>query len=376
MPISSLIFRDVERRLDTVVFRCCFARSAREAKGMVVQGKVQVNGVVTTVSGTLLNPGDLISVQPEAVPMLGKELATRAEMRASALMAGQAQGESQDGSEGASEADVVAESASEDQEAAAIEAAASEGGDQSAATEASAEASTEIASEEGEQTAALESTPNATPVDNIESAAKVSPRESQEGEGSTAKTSEEGPSRNKGKAKEVLGPGVYPFNLPPYASPFIFVPPYLEVSFTTCSAIYMRHPTITPVKARGNERSSNKSLSVLYKTDTPSPYPAGGELYSLAWEHYTKTAPRTRSDLRRLKLEAQTGTEGIKTARAKDAWKKVRAARRGYDKVTTTSAPFTVGMMGNERKPKTNRSGRYLVKTQSRGKNVTLHARA
>jgi ribosomal protein S4 len=45
MPISSLIFRDVERRLDTIVFRCCFARSAREARAMVVNGKVQVNGI-------------------------------------------------------------------------------------------------------------------------------------------------------------------------------------------------------------------------------------------------------------------------------------------------------------------------------------------
>lgn len=44
MPISSLFVRDVERRLDTVVFRCCFARSAREAKALVVQGKVHVNG--------------------------------------------------------------------------------------------------------------------------------------------------------------------------------------------------------------------------------------------------------------------------------------------------------------------------------------------
>lgn len=44
MPIASLFVRDVERRLDTVIFRCCFARSAREARALVVQGKVHVNG--------------------------------------------------------------------------------------------------------------------------------------------------------------------------------------------------------------------------------------------------------------------------------------------------------------------------------------------
>jgi len=45
MPIASLFLRDVERRLDTVVFRCCFARSAREARSIVLQGKVKINGV-------------------------------------------------------------------------------------------------------------------------------------------------------------------------------------------------------------------------------------------------------------------------------------------------------------------------------------------
>lgn len=44
MPIASLFVRDVERRLDTVVFRCCFARSAREARALVIQGKVRLNG--------------------------------------------------------------------------------------------------------------------------------------------------------------------------------------------------------------------------------------------------------------------------------------------------------------------------------------------
>lgn len=45
LPAASLFMREVERRIDVVVFRCCFARSAYEARGMVVQGKVSLNGV-------------------------------------------------------------------------------------------------------------------------------------------------------------------------------------------------------------------------------------------------------------------------------------------------------------------------------------------
>lgn len=44
LPIASLFVREVERRLDTVVFRSCFARSIYEARAMVVQGKVRCNG--------------------------------------------------------------------------------------------------------------------------------------------------------------------------------------------------------------------------------------------------------------------------------------------------------------------------------------------
>lgn len=50
MPIASLFLRDVERRLDVIVHRCCYARSAREGRAMVVQGKVKLNGVKVRLS--------------------------------------------------------------------------------------------------------------------------------------------------------------------------------------------------------------------------------------------------------------------------------------------------------------------------------------
>lgn len=69
-----------------------------------------------------------------------------------------------------------------------------------------------------------------------------------------------------------------PFNLPPYAAPFLFIPPYIEVSFATCSAIFVRRPT-----ARYNY------------SEIPSPYEADGEIMRLSWEWYNKVRPRMRS---------------------------------------------------------------------------------
>lgn len=69
-----------------------------------------------------------------------------------------------------------------------------------------------------------------------------------------------------------------PFNLPPYASPFIFVPAYIEPSFATCSAIYLRHPTARPGYS-----------------EIPTPYDADGEVVRFAWEWYAKVRPRLRS---------------------------------------------------------------------------------
>jgi len=69
-----------------------------------------------------------------------------------------------------------------------------------------------------------------------------------------------------------------PFNLPAYASPFIFVPAYLEVSFPTCSVVYVRHPTARPGYS-----------------EIPTPYDADGEVVRLAWEWYSKVRPRNRS---------------------------------------------------------------------------------
>lgn len=44
VPLASMMFVEIEKRLDTVVFRCCFADSVYKARQMVVHGKVMLNG--------------------------------------------------------------------------------------------------------------------------------------------------------------------------------------------------------------------------------------------------------------------------------------------------------------------------------------------
>jgi ribosomal protein S4 len=47
-----MLFSEVERRLDVLVFRACFASSVWQARGYVVHGHVKLNGEV--VSGSSL----------------------------------------------------------------------------------------------------------------------------------------------------------------------------------------------------------------------------------------------------------------------------------------------------------------------------------
>jgi len=85
----------------------------------------------------------------------------------------------------------------------------------------------------------------------------------------------EGSSQAQGASSK----GLTPFNLPACAAPFIFVPAYLEVSFPTCSVVYVRPPTARPGYS-----------------EIPTPYDADGEVVRLAWEWYSKVRPRNRSN--------------------------------------------------------------------------------
>jgi ribosomal protein S4 len=47
-PVGTLMFTEVERRIDTLVFRACFATSVWQARAFVVQGHVKINGRVVS----------------------------------------------------------------------------------------------------------------------------------------------------------------------------------------------------------------------------------------------------------------------------------------------------------------------------------------
>jgi ribosomal protein S4 len=43
-PVGSLMFSEVERRIDVVIFRACLAHSVYDARKMVIHGQVLLNG--------------------------------------------------------------------------------------------------------------------------------------------------------------------------------------------------------------------------------------------------------------------------------------------------------------------------------------------
>ncbi|GAA5960874.1 hypothetical protein JCM8115_000184 [Rhodotorula mucilaginosa] len=185
VPLASLMFAEVEKRIDTVVFRCCFADSIYKARQMVLHGKVQLNGRTMTDPNRKLQPGDLISVDPTAVVTLQRPRESPASSSASSS-------------------------------------------DAAAAEPTTSEAAT-----------------------------------------TTAESAPESESSTPPPPSPSAGARPLPFHLPDYAAPFLFIPPYIEPSFQTCSAVYLRHPTARPGVS-----------------EIPSPYEADGEVMRLAWEYY------------------------------------------------------------------------------------------
>lgn len=68
--MQALMFAELERRLDFIVFRCNFAKSVMWARKAVVGGLVKVNGVKCDIPSRRIEDGDLITVSPMAVPFL------------------------------------------------------------------------------------------------------------------------------------------------------------------------------------------------------------------------------------------------------------------------------------------------------------------
>ncbi|KAF8880497.1 hypothetical protein BD779DRAFT_1548531 [Infundibulicybe gibba] len=179
-PVGSLMFAEVERRIDVFIFRCCFTQCHQNAN-------------------TRLAPGDLVSVNPSAIRFFKSQVGECDDVNGYDVLKSKTQPE-------------------------------------------------------------LASTPEPAAV----------------GEGTASDAL-----NNADIATTPNPPHLTPFYLPTYASPWIFIPAYIEPSFSTCSAIYMRHPTARPGYS-----------------EIPTPYDADGEVVRFAWEWYAKRRPRVRSKSR------------------------------------------------------------------------------
>ncbi|CAE7108083.1 unnamed protein product [Rhizoctonia solani] len=187
-PVTSLMLVEVERRLDVFIFRCCFATSAWQARQLVVHGKVKLNGKKQMNPNVLLNPGDLVSVDPSAIDMLKV---------VQSPVKDTPEQEAVETSKSESEGEVEATSETEDKP--------------STTPEASGSSST---------------APPTRPKSALEDAPKTF--------------------INPETRATVFNHRGTSFSLPAYASPHLFIPAYIEPAFNTCSAVYVRHPTARP----------------------------------------------------------------------------------------------------------------------------------
>ncbi|KAG6888030.1 hypothetical protein C0995_010995 [Termitomyces sp. Mi166 len=213
-PVGSLMFSEVERRIDVFLFRCCFVHSVYEARRLIIHGDVKLNGKKHQNANTRLAPGDMVSVDPSAIrffkPPNGpnwydvnnyQQLVKEVDAKREKDLEKQAKG-----------------------------------------------AKKPVSADEAAPTAAELAVINAAL-----------------GKEAPAPTSK--PQYN-----------LTPFYLPHFASPWLFIPAYIEPNFATCSAIYVRHPTARPGYS-----------------EIPTPYDADGEVVRFAWEWYVERRPRMRT---------------------------------------------------------------------------------
>ncbi|KAF8714472.1 alpha-L RNA-binding motif-containing protein, partial [Rhizoctonia solani] len=191
-PVTSLMLVEVERRLDVFIFRCCFATSAWQARQLVVHGKVKLNGKKQINPNVLLNPGDMVSVDPSAIDMLK-----------------------------------VVQSPVEDTPKQEV----NETPKDVSEPEGQVEAATTKAEEKPNTASEASSTnPSIPPTTKPRSALEDLPKTFIKPDTKATVLNHRGTS----------------FSLPAYASPHLFIPAYIEPAFNTCSAVYIRHPTARP----------------------------------------------------------------------------------------------------------------------------------
>ncbi|KAH8823336.1 nam9 protein [Flagelloscypha sp. PMI_526] len=192
-PVSSLMFSEVERRIDVLVFRACFAENVWEARRLVTHGHVKLNGKEHRNSNTRLTPGDMVTVDPDAIRFITEPTGEEAVHQAEHDLYEKVRSSNPNALEPPYRYDHVLNRLPQ--------------------------------SFNSSKARLIDSAKLLAPIRRPTKAAKKSPiHQLQTGD----------------------VPPLTPFRVPFYSGPNIFVPAYLEVSYLVCSFIYVRHPTARP----------------------------------------------------------------------------------------------------------------------------------
>ncbi|KAL7409523.1 hypothetical protein BDY24DRAFT_345159 [Mrakia frigida] len=235
-PIGPFMFREIERRLDHVLFRACFATSQQKAAQMIREGHVRLNGNIEKQYQIRLLPGDFLEVNPAAVPFLRRP-------------------------------SVKEEASKEEEDDDTVEPPIS---------------STSSVIEEDSTTTADESSSSESPLDQPPHPSQTDSKPKSAFPRVTIK-------RSPPTSFKPLTPTHFPpeptdapnslhFHLPAYSGPSLFVPAYIQPNWEFCTVTYLRHPT-----ARHNY------------CEIPSPFDAKGDVMRAGWEWYQKRKIRMKT---------------------------------------------------------------------------------
>lgn len=276
IPLAALMFQELERRLDVAIFRSCFADSVYEARRMIIHGAVKLNGVKCVAAWTRLHPGDMFNVNPIAIPMLNPGKTWPEGLGESYVVDLDRNKETKPHPKDVSR---PSDTSSTDSDHSTPSTSSQPDHTSSEPSTASENSSSEI-SADSKYSSSITSSNSTTPTASTSTERTVEEKKTSHDQ--QEKTLERDDDRSSPSSQNIDGSnqastasknpnGHLTFTLPTYASPFMFIPAYLEVSFRLCTSIYLRHPSSGPGYC-----------------EIPTPWDADGEVMKLAWEWYTK----------------------------------------------------------------------------------------
>ncbi|KAF8438750.1 hypothetical protein BGX38DRAFT_1144877 [Terfezia claveryi] len=271
VPYMNQMWAPMERRLDMAVFRAMFASSARQARQFVVHGFVCVNGKRMKHPGYMLNPGDMFSVEPEQVLFATGKSKDYLQVKRKvkdyvARKEGGGEGEAAEKEESTEGKEAEAEAKEPESPDATVDTATNTTGATTSTnttpadlqspdpTSTSTPDSKPKPNESGaDSESGLDSESPTNPDTTTTTTTTTTPADLQSPDPTSTSTStttpESKPKPEKTDPHNPLDPSkpyLTPWQPRDYLSPFAFIPRYLEVNFTICHAVYLRHPVARP----------------------------------------------------------------------------------------------------------------------------------